>query len=550
MPIDETFFHAEGSGAGGKRRVDHTFNEYTITTNSSSNLVYGLSDAGGIFCSEKSLPKVKQSTDQIFNETTPLIHNDSLGDDLLDDDGDNDGNGNGEGNGDEVLWKGESKCLIRDTSPLALSALLECSLSTVSIIAVGRLGTIQLGAASMASMLANFTGYMIYHGLAAALDTLCMQEFDTGMLHLVAIHFQRMVYLLLIITVPIIVLWSYAEQILPNILSNEETAILAGRYLRIVAWGTPGYALFEAAKRYIQAQGVYSASSYVLSVCAPINAFLNWFLVWYCELGFIGAPIALTITDYLLPSTLFLYVYWGSHDECWNGFTRRAFTNWGPMIRLAVINVLTVEAESLIYGITTLASSYLGPVVLATQTILVTASNIVWQAPYSLSVTTRARVDNLMAFGFGNAAWKVCKVALSVAFGVASAHIVLLSLLRYPIAKIFSTESEVIELVAQVMPLCAAAHFVECMVLSSNGILGGIGKPEDASYLQTSIFAIVALPLQFGLTFGLDWSVWGLWIGALSGFFFILVAQWLYLSQINWARCVREASMDFSVASS
>lgn len=218
-------------------------------------------------------------------------------------------------------------------------------------------------------------------------------------------------------------------------------------------------------------------------------------------------------------------------------------------MRLATINVLTVEAESLIYGITTLASSYLGPVVLATQTILVTASNIVWQAPYSLSVTTRARVDNLMAFGFGDAAWKVCKVAISVAFGIASAHIILLSLLRYPIAKIFSTESEVIELVAQVMPLCAATHFIECMVLSSNGILGGIGKPGEASYLQTSIFAIVALPLQFGLSFGLDWTVWGLWIGALSGFCCILVAQWLYLSQINWARCVREASMDFSVAS-
>jgi Na+-driven multidrug efflux pump len=273
MPIDETFFRAEGSGAGGKRRVDHTFNEHTNTTSNSFNFVYGQSQAdGGIFCSEKTPPKAKPLTDQLFNEATPLIHNDSPGDDLPDDD-----------DGDEVSWRREWRRLIQDTSPLALSALLECSLSTVSIIAVGRLGTIELGAASMASMLANFTGYMIYHGLAAALDTLCIQEFDTGMLHLVAIHFQRMVYLLLAITVPIIVLWSYAEQILPNILSNEETAILAGRYLRIIAWGTPGYALYEAAKRYIQAQGVYSASSYVLSVCAPVNAFLNWFLVWVCS---------------------------------------------------------------------------------------------------------------------------------------------------------------------------------------------------------------------------------------------------------------------------
>lgn len=267
--LDESFFHAEGSGAGGKRRVNQIFDEYTHTSNSSSN-IYNNTDSG-TFRSEKSLPKSKKMIDQIFNEETPLMQNDVPSEDGMPD--------------DQITWKGEIKSIVRDTSPLILSALLECSLSTASIIAVGRLGTIELGAASIASMLANFTGYMIYHGLATALDTLCVQEFDTGMHHLVSIHFQRMAYLLLIVTVPIIVLWSFAEQILPHILSNEETAILAGQYLRIVAWGAPGYAMFEAGKRYIQAQGVYSASSYVLSVCAPLNAFLNWFLIWVCPSG-------------------------------------------------------------------------------------------------------------------------------------------------------------------------------------------------------------------------------------------------------------------------
>lgn len=266
-------------------------------------------------------------------------------------------------------------------------------------------------------------------------------------------------------------------------------------------------------------------------------------------MGFIGAPIALTITDYLLPFTLFLYVYRGSHDQCWNGFNRRALSDWGPLMRLAAANLFAVEAESLIYGITTLASSYLGPVVLATQTVLVTATNNFWQIPYSLSVSTRARIDNLMAYGLGDAAWKTCKIAFSVALGVGSAHILLLSLLRYPIAKIFSTEPEVIELVARVMPLCAAAHFVECLVLSSNGILCGIGKHEDAGYLQTTIFAVIALPLQFGLAFGLDWTVWGLWVGTLVGFCCILIAQWFFLSQVNWERCVEQASEIFSVDS-
>lgn len=217
------------------------------------------------------------------------------------------------------------------------------------------------------------------------------------------------------------------------------------------------------------------------------------------------------------------------------------------MIRLAVINVFAVETEALIYGVTTFASSYLGPVVLAVQTVLVTATNIVWQVPYSLSVSIRARVDNLMAYGLGDAAWAVCRVAFSLALTIASVHIILLSLLRYPIAKIFSTESEVIELVAQVMPLCAAGHFVECLALSTNGILCGIGKQEDAGYLQMSLFAAIALPIGFGTAFGLGWSIWGLWGGTLIGFCSILVAQWVFLSQLNWEKCIEDASESFSI---
>ena len=269
---NESFFKAEGSGAGGKRPVYRTFSENT-STHPDFPISRVFTDADPfVISSEKSFSKGKCPKEEISNEETPLIPN----------------NGSGDRRPDEhVSWKRETQDIGRDTLPLILAALLECSLSTASIIAVGRLGTIELGAASVASMLANFTGYMIYYGLTSALDILCVREFDNGMHHLVSVHFQRMLYLLLIVTVPIIVLWSFAEQILPRILSDKEVAILAGRYLRIIAWGTPGFALFESGKRYIQAQGLYSASPYVLGICAPVNALLNWILVWVCH-SYIG----------------------------------------------------------------------------------------------------------------------------------------------------------------------------------------------------------------------------------------------------------------------
>jgi MATE family multidrug resistance protein len=90
----------------------------------------------------------------------------------------------------------------------------------------------------------------------------------------------RMVYFLWLITIPIMVLWYFSEHILAKIVPETEVAKMAGLYLKVALLGTPGFACFESGKRYLQAQGVFSASLYVLIFCAPLNAFMNWFFVW------------------------------------------------------------------------------------------------------------------------------------------------------------------------------------------------------------------------------------------------------------------------------
>lgn len=94
---------------------------------------------------------------------------------------------------------------------------------------------------------------------------------------------QRMVYFLWTITIPIGIIWLCADKILMRVVPEKDVALLAGRYLKIVLIGAPGYATFESAKRYLQAQGLFSASLYVLLICAPLNAFMNWLFVWVCR---------------------------------------------------------------------------------------------------------------------------------------------------------------------------------------------------------------------------------------------------------------------------
>jgi MATE family multidrug resistance protein len=91
-----------------------------------------------------------------------------------------------------------------------------------------------------------------------------------------------MVYFLWVITIPIALVWINGPRIIGAIVPEQATADLAGRYLQVLVLGTPGYAAFEAGKRFVQAQGKFSATLIVLLVCAPLNVFLHWLFVWVC----------------------------------------------------------------------------------------------------------------------------------------------------------------------------------------------------------------------------------------------------------------------------
>ena len=182
----------------------------------------------------------------------------------------------------QTTWQREAKVLGRYSAPLVLTFLLQYSLTVASIFTVGHIGKVELGAVSLASMTANITGYAVYQGLATSLDTLCAQAYGSGRKKLVGLQTQRMVYFLWTITIPIGIVWLSAEKILVKIVPEKDVAVLAGQYLRIVLIGAPGYATFESAKRYLQAQGLFSASLYVLLICAPFNALMNWLFVWVC----------------------------------------------------------------------------------------------------------------------------------------------------------------------------------------------------------------------------------------------------------------------------
>ncbi len=296
-----------------------------------------------------------------------------------------------------TTWQREAKTIAVYSRSLIVTFLLQYSLNVTSVFAVGRLGTLELAAISLATMSANITCYAPIQGLATSLDTLCAQAFGSGHKHLVGLQLQRMILFLFLLLVPVAGLWLNAESILARMIDGE-TAALAAIYLRIVLLGAPAYAAFECGKRFVQAQGLFHATTYVLLVAAPVNVFLNWLFVWRFGWGFQGAPLAVAFTQNLLPLLLMLYVF-KIHDtasQAWGGFRKAAFKNWGPMVRLALPGFLMVEAEWLAFEILTLVAGRMGVDFLAAQSVLVTITGTTFQTPFALSIASSTRVANLI----------------------------------------------------------------------------------------------------------------------------------------------------------
>ncbi|KAI9367448.1 mate-domain-containing protein [Aspergillus egyptiacus] len=440
-----------------------------------------------------------------------------------------------------TTWRREAKVIGKNAAPLVVTFLLQYSLTVASIFTLGHLGKKELGAVSLASMTASITGYAVYQGLATSLDTLCAQAYGSGKRKLVGLQMQRMVYFLWTITVLIALFWFFADRILVRIVPEKDVAELAGLYLKVVALGAPGYAAFESGKRFVQAQGIFTASLYVLLICAPLNAFMNWLFVWQFGWGFVGAPIAVAITDNLMPLFLFLYVYLVDGAECWNGLTTKALHNWGPMVKLALPGLLMVEAECLAFEVLTLGSSYLGTTPLAAQSVLATISSITYQIPFTLSISASTRVANLIGATLVKAARTTAKVAMWGSLLVGLLNMIFLSLLRYYIPRLFTSDDEVIELVARVLPLCAAFQLFDATAAICNGILRGLGRQEIGGYVQIFCYYAIAMPISFGTSFGLGWDLFGLWSGVAIALFLVSIIEALFLKQTDWNRSVEDA---------
>ncbi|QLL33450.1 hypothetical protein HG536_0E03610 [Torulaspora globosa] len=434
--------------------------------------------------------------------------------------------------------------------PLIFTFILQNSLSLASIFSVSHLGTEELGGVTLGSMTANITGLAAIQGLCTCLDTLCSQAYGAKNYHLVGVLIQRCAVITMLSFLPIMYIWLFwSETILSWMIPERQLCELAARYLRVAAFGVPGFVLFECGKRFLQCQGIFHASTIVLFFCAPLNAIMNYVLVWDKRfgVGYLGAPLSVAINYWLMAFGLFLYTIFTKQDirplKCWNGLIKpnQVFKNWKKMLSLALPGILMVETEFLGFEILTVFASHLGSTSLGAQSIVSTVASLAYQVPFSISVSTSTRVANFIGASLYKSCIITCKVSLLLSFACSSFNMLLIFNFRTQIAKMFSTEPDVVDLVISALPVLAFMQLFDAFNASTAGCLRGQGRQKIGGYINMIAFYCIGLPMAYLLTFRFNMNVSGLWLGITCALIMMSVCQGFAVFHCDWLEIIRAA---------
>lgn len=431
------------------------------------------------------------------------------------------------------------------SGPLISVSLLQYCLQMISVMFVGHLGELPLSGASMATSFASVTGFSFLVGLASALDTLCGQSYGAKQYHMLGIHMQRGMFVLLLISLPLALIWANTESLLAAAHQDSEISKEAGLYARYMIPSIFAYAILQCLVRFLQTQNIVFPMVLSSGITALLHILVCWILVFKSGLGSRGAALANSISYWINVLLLAMYVKFSSSCvKTWTGFSKEALNNVFNFVRLAIPSAVMVCLEMWSFEMMVLLSGLLPNPALETSVLSISlnTASTVWMIPFGLSGAVSTRVSNELGAGHPDTArLAVCVVlVMAVTEGILVGSVLIL--IRNIWGYAYSNEIEVVKYVASMLPILAASNFLDGLQCVLSGIARGCGWQMIGAFVNLGSYYLVGIPFAILLAFVLHIGGRGLWLGMICALIVQASSLGIITVRTNWKEEAKKAT--------
>ncbi len=441
--------------------------------------------------------------------------------------------------------KPEIRGLLKLGLPIVLTQFIQVSNTTVAVLMMGRVGSLELAALGLGGSFMIFV-FLVCLGIMMSLSPTIAQHFGAGRDEQIKTSFQQGLWLASVTGIGAFLLLREMDHLMLWIGIDPAVVPLVKAYLAFAAWSMPATCLYLALRFLCEATG-HSKPMLVINIATlPVVLVGNWAFIFghlgLPPMGVEGAAANLILVMSLNALGMLLYVVTAERYRArglWSSFTPPG-AGLVSLLRLGLPIAGTLILDTSFFTAIALMMGKIGHVWLAAHQVAINYATVAFMIPVSLSSATMARVGQAMGQNDPRLARARGVLGISCALLLVVPSILMIFIFPEWVAGLYTDD---VEVVVAAVPLLFAAAFLQIFdatYITAQGALRGF-KDVNGPLLISFSFWIVGLPAAWGFGLGLNWGASGLWWGMIVG---VASTAILLLWRFHWraANTLRQAS--------
>lgn len=422
----------------------------------------------------------------------------------------------------------EARQLLLLALPLITAALAQMGMEIVDTLMMGRLGPEALASGSLGSAIFLFL-LVVSIGVVTAVGVLVARHIGAGEIHAATKVFHQSVWLVLVLSVPVIGVMWYVSKFLLAIGEQPDIVVGTQAFLHGLAWGVFPALGFFALREFVSAVSQPRVIMIVSIAAIPLNALANYVLM-YGKLGFpawgiAGIGYASSLIEWLMFIALVSYVFWHSTFTGYRVFRQFEPPKWSivkEIFNLGLPVGILYGFETGMFSIATVMMGYFGVQSLAAHQIALQSLSVAFMPSMGFSQATAVRVSQALGANNRGKAKRAAYVGIFLSLVSASIMAICFWLFPKPIIALFinirkAHNQSVIYLATAFLGICAIFEMLDALQVIMTGILRGLKDTVTPMLLGLLSYWCVGLGAAYWLAFRFKLEGTGIWWGLAIG---------------------------------
>lgn len=306
--------------------------------------------------------------------------------------------------------------------------------------------------------------------------------------------------------------------------SIEAVAAMALPYYDMLVWSIIPLMLFLAIKQFLEGIGNTKTAMWITLAGNALNILLNYiFIFGKCgseAMGAEGAGLATLISRLMQMVAILGYFFLSRRLRIYREFFSRAVLKVRYLVGFLKVGYpisFQMVMESAAFILTSILALSFGEVAAGSMQVAFSIANMAWMITVALGSASTILVSHIVGAEQREELRPMVNATYHLGIGWATIMAIVFVLFRVPMASLFTDNSEVIILTAQLMLLISVYQFSDAIQGLSISMLRGLQDVKIIMPIVLCSYLLLNIPIGCWLAYGLDLGCHGLVIGLIMG---------------------------------